>query len=212
MKKLHKLGIALGISLIAINNLKAEAASVSYQTEFSRFLPSTFNPGDTFDLSFRIHDPRRPKPIHIVKIIYHVVTPLLANIFIPLYFETLSSESFSNFTTPPGSTPPDGANLTLAGLDAFAITNSFVPSDFGITRSDIVAANLFLELETDGLIEGDGFVASLNLNGTSIGSEIFEPVPEPSSVLAVLTLGGAMATFKKKSRLLPLKKSKDSAA
>jgi hypothetical protein len=212
MKKLHKLGIALGIGLIAINNLKAEAASVSYQTDFSRFLPSTFNPGDTFDLSFRIHDPRRPKPINIVKIIYHVVTPLIANIFIPLYFETLSSESSSNFTTPPGSTPPDGANLTLAGLDAFAITNSFVPSDFGITRSDIVAANLFLELETDGLIEGDGFVASLNLNGTSIGSEIFEPVPEPSSVLAVLTLGGAMATFKKKSRLLPLKKSKDSAA
>lgn len=212
MKKLSALGLALGVSLALVNSAKADAATVSYQTEFSRFLPSTFNPGDTFNLSFRIHDPNRPRPIHIVRIIYHIITPLFPNIFIPLFFEQLSSGSSSNFTTPPGSTSPDGADLTLAGLDAFAITNSFVPFDFGITRSDILAANLSFELETDGLVAGDGIVASLNLNGTSIGSQAFEPIPEPSTVLAILTLGGAMATFKKKSRPLGIKDSQDNAA
>lgn len=212
MKKLSALGFALGVSLALLNSAKADAATVSYQTEFSRFLPSTFNPGDTFNLSFRIHDPNRPRPIHIVRIIYHIITPLFANIFIPLFFEKLSSGSSSNFTTAPGSTSPDGADLTLAGLDAFAITNSFVPFDFGITRSDILAANLSFELETDGLVSGDGIVASLNLNGTSIGSAVFEPIPEPSTVLAILTLGGAMATFKKKSRPLGMKDAQDNAA
>ena len=212
MKKLSALGFALGVSLALLNSAKADAATVSYQTEFSRFLPSTFNPGDTFNLSFRIHDPNRPRPIHIVRIIYHIITPLFANIFIPLFFEKLSSGSSSNFTTAPGSTSPDGADLTLAGLDAFAITNSFVPFDFGITRSDILAANLSFELETDGLVSGDGIVASLNLNGTSIGSAVFEPIPEPSTVLAILTLGGAMATFKKKSQPLGMKDSQDNAA
>jgi len=124
----------------------------------------------------------------------------------------LSPGSSSNFTTAPGSTSPNGADLILAGPDAFAITNSFVPFDFGITRSDILAANLSFELETDGLVAGDGIVASLNLNGTSIGSQAFEPIPEPSTVLAILTLGGAMATFKKKSQPLGMKDSQDNAA
>jgi len=48
-----------------------------------------------------------------VKITYHIVTPLLTNIFIPLYFSKLSPKSSSSFTAPPGSSPPDGASLTL---------------------------------------------------------------------------------------------------
>ncbi len=97
-------------------------------------------------------------------------------------------------------------------------------------------------LDTAGLVAGDGFVDSLNLNGKSIGSQAFEPdlnvienigiasqafepnlnarsigiasqaIPEPSTVLAILTLGGAMATFKKKSRPLGMKDSQDNAA
>jgi hypothetical protein len=147
------------------------------------------------------------EPLYIVIVIHRDIV-----IFIPLFFEKLSPGSSSNFTTAPGSTSPNGADLILAGPDAFAITNSFVPFDFGITRSDILAANLSFELETDGLVAGDGIVASLNLNGTSIGSQAFKPIPEPSTVLAILTLGGAMATFKKKSQPSGIKNSQDTAA
>jgi len=212
MKKLSALGFALGVGLALVNSAKADAAIVSYQTEFSRFLPSTFNPGDTFDLSFSAINPNGTQPISLSRIIYIVIIHRGFIIFIPLFFEKLSPGSSSNFTTPPGSTPPDGADLTLAGPDAFAITNSFVPFNFGITRSDILAANLSFELETDGLVSGDGIVASLNLNGTSIGSQAFKPVPEPSTVLAILTLGGAMATLKKKSQPSGIKNSQDTAA
>ncbi|MCA2507339.1 MAG: PEP-CTERM sorting domain-containing protein [Microcystis sp. M57BS1] len=294
MKKLPALGVALGVSLALLNSAKADAAIVSYESEFSRFLPSTFKPGDTFDLSFRIDNSRRPRPIRIHKIIYIVVTPR-GKIIITLFFEKLSSKSSSKFTTPPGAIPADGIDLTLAGSNAFAITNGFVPFNFKITRSDILAAYLSLSLDTDGLVAGDGFVASLNLNGKSIGSQVFKPdlnvienigiasqaferldtserldtaglvagdgfvdslnlngksigsqafepdlnvienigiasqafepnlnarsigiasqaIPEPSTVLAILTLGGAMATFKKKSRPLGMKDSQDNAA
>lgn len=241
MKKLPALGVALGVSLALLNSAKADAAIVSYESEFSRFLPSTFKPGDTFDLSFRIDNSRRPRPIRIHKIIYIVVTPR-GKIIITLFFEKLSSQSSSKFTTPPGAIPADGIDLTLAGSNAFAITNGFEPFNFKITRSDILAAYLSLSLDTDGLVAGDGFVASLNLNGKSIGSQVFKPnlnvienigiasqafepnlnarsigtasqaIPEPSTVLAILTLGGAMATLKKKSRPLGIEDSQDNAA
>ena len=283
MKKLPALGVALGVSLALLNSAKADAAIVSYESEFSRFLPATFKPGDTFDLSFRIDNSRRPRPIRIHKIIYIVVTPR-GKIIITLFFEKLSSQSSSKFTTPPGAIPADGIDLTLAGSGAFAITNSFIPFNFGITRSDIKAAYLSLSLDTDGLVAGDGFVASLNLNGKSIGSQAFKPdlgdgfvaslnlngksigsqvfkpdlnvienigiasqafepnlnvienigiasqafepnlnvienigiasqaIPEPSTVLAILTLGGAMATLKKKSQPSGIKNSQDTAA
>jgi len=212
MKKLSALGLALGVSLALVNSAKADAATVSYQTEFSRFLPTTFNPGDTFNLSFSAINPKGTQPISLSRIIYIVIVIHRdIVIFIPLFFEKLSPGSSSNFTTAPGSTSPNGADLILAGPDAFAITNSFVPFDFGITRSDILAANLSFELETDGLVAGDGIVASLNLNGTSIGSQAFKPIPEPSTVLAILTLGGAMATFKKKSQPSGIKNFQDTA-
>ncbi|BAZ32199.1 hypothetical protein NIES4074_47010 [Cylindrospermum sp. NIES-4074] len=207
ISELPKLGIALSVSFVLFNNLKAQAATIHYETNFAPFLPTNFNPGDTFDLSFRIHDINRPKPIRITRIYYHVVTSLLSadrvtlrDIFIPLSFDTLSSQSSSNFTSGLVSTPSDGADLTLVGLGGFAITNNFIPFNLGIQRSDIAAANLSFDLETDGLVNGDGFVASLNLNGTSLGSRAFEPVPEPTSTLSLLALGtlGAASTLKRK--------------
>ena len=72
MKKLSALGLALGVSLALVNSAKADAATVSYQTEFSRFLPTTFNPGDTFNLSFSAINPKGTQPNSLSRIIYSV--------------------------------------------------------------------------------------------------------------------------------------------
>ncbi len=181
----------LGISLVLASGFNTRSMAVStqlFRTDFAPFLPNTFNQTDSFNLKIRIHDPSRDKPIHVVKFIYHIVTPLLTNIFIPLYFSKLSPESSSSFIAPPGSSPPNGASLTLAGLGGFAETNSFIPFDFGIQRSDIVNAYLTTELDLDGLTPGDGYVVTLNLNGTSLGgSQIGEAVSEPKVILGAST-------------------------
>ena len=182
-------GLGIGIVLASGSNTQTMAVSTQiFTTDFVPFLPNTFTETDSFNLKIRIHDPNRDKPIHVVKFIYHIVTPLLTNIFIPLYFSQLSPASSSSFTSPPGSIPPDGASLTLAGLGGFAETNNFIPFDLGIQRSDIVNAYLTTELELDGLIPGDGYVVTLNLNGSNLGgSQIGEAVPEPSTILGAST-------------------------
>jgi hypothetical protein len=194
-------GLAISLVLACGFNTRSMAVTTQiFTTDFAPFLPNTFNQTDSFNLKFRIHDPNRDKPIHVVKIIYHIVTPLLTNIFIPLYFSKLSPESSSSFTAPLGSSPPDGASLTLAGLGGFAETNSFMPFDFGIQRSDIVNVYLTTELELDGLTPGDGSVVTLNLNGSSLGgSQIAESVPEPSTILGAST-AILFGTFFKRNR------------
>lgn len=200
LRKSQKLAIALGVSFLSINTLNAQAATVSYRTNFEPFLPSTLTAGDTYNFRFRVHPNQPSRPYNIVKIIYHVLIPA-SNIFIPWYFPLLSSGSSSNFTSPPGSTFPDGADLTLVGSGAFAQTNSFtIPVDFGFTREDILEANLSFEFETDGLLPQDAIVADLFLNGTSIGSAEYYPVPEPGSVLGIFLFGSAMGLLNKKIR------------
>jgi hypothetical protein len=201
LKKLTTLIAALGVGFILSNPVTAQAATITYQTDFAPFLPSVFNPNDTFDLGFQIHDPQRPKPIVIKKIRYHVLKitqDAIIKISIPLYFVNLSQDSFSNFTSPLVPAPPDGIDLTLSGLGGYGITNSFIPFNFGITRSDVLAGNLSFELETDDLVSGDGIVASLRLNGSSIGSLVAEPIPEPSTIIGLGTIFGFSVLFKRK--------------
>ena len=208
MSRLIGLSAGLGIGLALASGFNTQTMAVSTQiftTDFAPFLPNTFTETDSFNLKIRIHDPNRDTPIHILKFIYHIVTPDSSNIFIHLYFSQLSPESSSSFTSPPGSIPPDGASLTLAGLGGFAETNSFIPFDLGIQRSDIVNAYLTTELELDGLIPGDGYVVTLNLNGSNLGgSQIGEAVPEPSTILGASTAILFVTLFKRNRRLLSL--------
>ncbi|MFN4975680.1 MAG: hypothetical protein ACK5GV_10590 [Bacteroidota bacterium] len=197
--------------------LPAEAIAIqSFSRNFEPFLPQTFQPTDSFRLVFSEANAIRPHRLLRIKYIINLFgLPGNPHIFIdiPFFFDFLNADSSSNTTSPTLDSngapvlPPDPVNLTLSGASALATTNSFIPFANGIVDSNnFASADLTFDVDTDGLLPGDGFTVSLEQNNTSIGSFDIQPshVPGP---LPLLGLGAFFGYSRKIRKRLNISKS-----
>ena len=182
--KLRTMSFLLGMGLILGQTFNAQAATTSFKTNFAPFLPAKFEPNDTFDLSFSGSNAQRAHPIRRIRYtIIIIIESKIVVIPIRFYFSELSKISKSNSILPtfdPSGAPvlPESVDLTLAGINSFAITNDFTPYNYGIfDSSNFISADLTFDVLTDGLLPGDKFTASLNQNGVSIGSQSYVSIP-----------------------------------
>jgi hypothetical protein len=97
----------------------------------------------------------------------------------------------------------------LSGINALATTNSFTPVENGIINSlNFASSDLTFDVDTDGLLPGDGFTVSLEKNGESIGSFPIEPrhVPVPGP-LPLLGFSAAFGYSRKLRKRLSVSKA-----
>ena len=208
--------IAAASIALWVNPPPAKALAIqSFSRNFAPFLPQSFEQTDSFRLVFsEVNAIRLHRLLRIKYIINLRSLPGNPHIFIdiPFFFESLNAASSSNTVIPTlglnGNPilPQDPVNLTLSGLGAFASTNSFVPFDNNILDStNFASADLSFDVDTDGLLPGDGFTASIEQNNISIGSFLIQPnhVPGP---LPLLGLGAAFGYSRKLRRQLNISK------
>ena len=201
-----------------INPLPVEAITIqSFSKNFEPFLPDFFQPTDSFRLVFSEANAIRPHRLQNIR--YAINLPVPGNphiiIDIPFFFASLNRESTSNTISstldPEGNPilPSDPVSLTLSGINALATTNSFTPVENGIFNSlNFASSDLTFDVDTDGLLPGDGFTVSLEKNGESIGSFPIEPrhVPVPGP-LPLLGFSAAFGYSRKLRKRLSVSKA-----
>ena len=209
-------GTIIGGIVFWINPLPVEAIAIqSFSRNFEPFLPEVFQPTDSFRLVFSEANAIRPHRLQNIRYVINL-RGLAGNphifIDIPFFFASLNRDSSSNTTSstldPVGNPilPPNPVSLTLSGVNALATTNSFTPFENGITNSlNFASSDLSFDVDTDGLLPGDGFTVSLEKNDESIGSFSIEPshVPGP---LPLLGLGAAFGYSRKLRKRLSVSK------